>query len=280
MDRSKVKKIQASQLEILKYVDDVCQKIGINYYLAFGSLLGAIRHQGFIPWDPDIDIVLLRDDYETLRDYFFNHETDKFVYVDNTIDPNHISPHALVINKETHILGYDNAKILFPRKYDGVYIDIFPLDKTSVDRSEQLKQSKRITNILSIITLKNPIIHYGKNWNIKQVIKIFIAYLLKPITFKFLGNLLIREMTRYRNCDSDCYVIPTLAVLFDRIVPFSYYSVPRRVKFEDKEFLIPAKSEEILKINYGDYMKFPPEEERWKYLDTKISKVIYENGLE
>ena len=71
-----IEQIHKVTLDIVKRMSDICEKIGVNYYVAYGSLIGAVRHKGFIPWDDDFDVVMLRDDYEKFCDYCIHHQDE------------------------------------------------------------------------------------------------------------------------------------------------------------------------------------------------------------
>ena len=276
MDRNKIKDLQAAQLDILMYVQDVCKRLGITYFLMFGTLLGAIRHNGPIPWDADIDIAMFREDYETLKRYMTEHGDQRYFYSDYSTYKHHIAPHAVLIDKNSHLEFSEAVKKKYAPAYDGVYIDIFPIDRTSPDRELQLKQARSLMSVRQIISYKMAKIYEGKTNAAKKTAKQIVSGLLKPFTLRFLGGCINKIQRRYDNCDSDYYVIPTDNTCFDRIVSIDYYFPPRYVSFSGKEVCIPAKTEEILKQRYGDYMELPPEDERWDYLDHTISDVKFD----
>ena len=277
MNREKVKDLQKAQLDILKYVHELCEKLDITYFMAFGSLLGTIRHSGPIPWDADIDIVLFRDDYSKLKDYFLKHPENRYFYSDYTTDKNHFSPHAILIDKKTHIVYSNKIQTKYPSMYDGVYIDVFPIDKTSAERKLQIKQARDLMLVRRIINHKLAIIH-DNTGVIKKEIKQIISCLLSPVSLQFLGERISKIQQRYSAENSDFYVIPTDNTCFDRIVPRSYYYPNRIVPYDKTYVSIPARAEEILRQRYHDYMALPPEDERWEYLDTVIDDVIIEDN--
>lgn len=277
MDRNKVKDLQNAQFDILMYVHDVCNKLGISYFLMFGTLLGAIRHEGPIPWDADIDIAMFRDDYEKLKQFFCENENTRYFYSDFSTYKHHIAPHAVLIDKKSHIVYSNKTQNQYAPAYDGVYIDIFPIDRTTSDRTLQKKQAKSLMLVRQIINYKMAKIYEGKTNAVKKAAKMVLSVLLKPLTLRFLGGRISKIQQRYENCDSDCYVIPTDNTCFDRIVPIDYYFPARSVLFNGKQVCIPAKTEEILEQRYHNYMELPPEEERWTYLDSIISDVKFDS---
>lgn len=276
MDRNKVQLLQNAQLDILMYVHDVCSRLGISYFLMFGTLLGAIRHAGSIPWDADIDIAMFRDDYERLKQYFCENDHQRYFYSDYTTYKHHIAPHAILIDKKSHIEYSKKTQMKYAPAYDGIYIDIFPIDRTTSNRRLQQKQARSLMSVRQIINYKMAKFYEGKTTAVQKAAKQILSGLLKPFTLRFLGGCIDKIQRRYESCDSDCYVIPTDNTCFDRIVSKDYYFPPRSVLFSGKQVFIPAKTEEILKQRYGNYMELPPEEERWSYLDHVISDVKLE----
>ena len=112
-------------VDMVEYIDQVCQKNDIKYSMMFGTLLGAVRHQGFIPWDDDIDLAVLRDDYNKMKKIFNESKDKRYIFLDNLVDQKYVSPWAKIIDTKTYIL--ENGQ----RQSDnyGMFIDIFPYDK-------------------------------------------------------------------------------------------------------------------------------------------------------
>ena len=274
MDREKVMKLQHSQLSILLQVDQYCKNLGIDYFLAFGSLLGAIRHSGPIPWDADIDIVLFRSDYEKLRKYCISNNGGRYFYSDYTTDKNHISPHALLIDKQSHIIYSKKKQSRYNIRYDGVYIDIFPMDQTSIDIELRKKQAQRIMKIKRLIRLKLAAVYVGKTNLIEKGVKFIISDFLRPLSFQYLGKLLSKEQQKYNVDNSGLYVIPADDDCFNRVVTRDYYYPVRKVLYDEYTVSIPNKAEKILEQRYGEYMILPPVDERWNYFDAVIEDVV------
>ena len=277
MDRKKVKELQDAQLDILMYVHGICDRLGLSYFLIFGSLLGAIRHKGHIPWDADIDIAMLRDDYEKLKQYLIENGDQRYFYSDYSTYKHHVAPHAVLFDQKSHIEYSGHTTKKYAHAYDGVYIDIFPIDRTTSDRKLQLKQAKSLMFVRKIIYYKLASVFSGKTTAPEKAAKQVFAFFLKPLTLRFLGKRISKIQQKYESCDADCYVIPTDNTCFDRIVPLDYYAPPATVLFDGKPVYIPAKTEEILRQRYGDYRELPPEDERWNYLDNLISDVRFDS---
>ena len=138
-------------VDMLKTIDKFCSDNNLKYFLAYGTLLGAVRHKGFIPWDDDIDIIMPRSDYQKFIQYF-NKGTQSHTLqvVDCYSTNNYYLPFAKLIHTGTVVL--ENVNNAIPL---GVFIDVFPLD----NMTDQFKKSKKFFNSISLyrnlLTLKN-----------------------------------------------------------------------------------------------------------------------------
>ena len=120
---TQLRKHQLKMLEMLKYVDELCRKHDIPYYLSGGTLLGAVRHQGFIPWDDDLDIILMKKDFRRLLNVLRNEPSVDYVLQCHQTDPYYIAPYAKLRMKNTQIREWNENDIYY--RYRGIYIDIF-----------------------------------------------------------------------------------------------------------------------------------------------------------
>ena len=275
MQTEEIRKYQLSQLALMDYVDGICRANGIRYYLIAGTLLGSVRHGGFIPWDADIDIARPRKDYEVFRRYCAEHPDDRFFYQHYSTEPNHLSPHALLRIKGTHVI-HNNRLSRYRSKYDGIYMDIFPLDTPPCDLALQEKQAKKIANIRRIIEVKAGYLYPGKTSTLKRIIKRCVQIALSPISFRRLHAMADKEMQKYSMENSGYLVSMASRYAYRKqCMPCEIYGEPRDVLFENKTYLAPADTEGYLKRLYGDYMKLPPEDKRFSELD-QIDRIEYE----
>lgn len=274
MNREDVRQYQLAQLELMDATDAICKELGITYYLIGGTLLGAIRHKGFIPWDPDIDIAMPRADYERFREYWSSTESDRYFYQHRTTEKNHLSPHALLRIKGTHVVTNKQFTTYAPQ-YDGIYLDIFPLDTPPADKKLQEKQMKKIKKIKRIIQLKAGYIYDPNTGLIKRMMKAFVKYMLLPFSFPFLNKKLDAAMTKYNGCESGFLVsMASHYSYWKQLMPKEVYGEPVYVEYEGKQYAAPANTDDYLKRIYGDYMKLPPEDSRYSDLDS-ISHIDY-----
>lgn len=256
--------IQSIELRILKYVDHICKENNINYWLDGGTLLGAIRHCGFIPWDDDIDIVMPRKDYnkfikiasDLLPDDMLLDLTNKKKYKYSYVVP------CTVRDKKSLILETDfncDAEI-----GTGLYIDIIPIDIYHENKiifyfETQLKKIFRdicsIKNSKFFFTNKKHMLLY----DFLNKTKLFSIDNLALIYFKIIGFFLLfnRNILNYKKCGYgyDAYWFRYFKV--EDIFPL------KEINFEGCKYKVPNNYDAILKVFYGDsYMVLPPESER------------------
>lgn len=250
-----IDELKKIQIEILDYVANFCEKNNINYWLDCGTLIGAIRHKGYIPWDDDIDIGMLREDYNKFMEKFNQESNDyKFYTIENNkkfyypigkvlkmntilYEPN--EEYGLKLNINIDVFVYDNApdsdkKVNRMMKTRNFYSKMknVQLFKKSFFESNKLKES--IRRILNIVFKILP-----KDYFLKKMIKNSKKY--SKIETKRVGNFVGIDNFI---CDKDVFN------------SFIY------VEFENKKYKAPIGYDKWLRSNYGDYMKLPPKDKR------------------
>lgn len=258
---------QKASLEVLLYLDSFCKKKHIRYYLAYGTLIGAVRHKGFIPWDDDVDVHIPRPDYERLLTDFSD-PTGNFELVSCFNDKEYILPYAKIQNLNT-------ARVLRGGELDhqGIGIDLFPLDGISGDimiaEKLFLKQNNhwlKVTNRLERFREIHPqsCLDYAKSLVGRGAFS--IGYLSKSIK-KF-----SKSPLGYQYDDAD--KVGTLVGIhsgkfraFDR----EWFN-PIEMEFEGHLLPVPDGYHNILSSIYGDYMQLPPEEYR---VTTHTDKFVW-----
>lgn len=242
------------QLDILKDVHDFCMKNEIKYSLAFGTLLGAVRHKGYIPWDDDIDIMMQRKDYEIFLRMYGNKKY-QIAYRDRM--PSFYLPYAKVYDVRTKVDEYSDYSMDY-----GVNIDVFPLDNVP-DSGDELKsflQKKKFWNI--IYELKRIKIAKRRSFT-KNAVLALAHVLLYPVSIHFVSE-------QMRNLSEKYYKEPTrrigivapsdnnLREIWNREIFEEYIVLP----FEGVEVLVMRHYQQFLTAAYGDYMQLPPEDKR------------------
>ena len=263
-----IREIQQMELGIMEYIHEVCQKIGVKYFLAYGSLIGAVRHKGFIPWDDDMDICMLREDYEKLQDYLIANPDERYEVMSYKNNLNYVYPFMKVQDNHTYLLEED-VRI---DSNMGIYVDIFPVDGYENDANFKNKMTKLIKKRqLSCYTFKGIT-------NTKSVLNSLIRYISVIIfyftnTNKYVAQ--IEELAKSRKV-SDYEEVDYL-IYKDMNKPVWRREWLEQVTtgtFEGKEFMIPKNYHEILTSDYGDYMQLPPVEQRVSHHDFKLWKVV------
>lgn len=164
---SKMKKVWKIQIEMFKEVERICKKHNISYFADSGTLLGAVRHNGFIPWDDDIDLGMTRDNYEHFRKVVNEELDSKYFFQVNETEKNFFRVHGqLRCNNTTMLIKYD-----YNRQYHrGIFIDIFVYDKVPMNEKEDSHLRKKLEMMKKLIIYKQDVYNTGIKRLIKNVI--------------------------------------------------------------------------------------------------------------
>jgi len=263
-----IREIQQMELGIMEYIHEICQKIGVKYFLAYGSLIGAVRHKGFIPWDDDMDICMLREDYEKLQDYLISNPNERYEVMSYKNNLNYVYPFMKVQDNQTYLLEED-VRI---DSNMGIYVDIFPVDGYEDDSVFKDKMTRLIKKRqLSCYTFKGIT-------NTKSLLNSLIRYISVIVfyftnTNKYIGG--IDELAKSRKVDD--YELVDYLIYKDMHKPVwkrEWLEQTIMGVFEGKEFMIPKNYHEILTSDYGDYMQLPPVELRFSHHDFQLWKII------
>lgn len=267
MENVTLKELQMSILEIMIEIKRVCEKYNLKYILYGGSCLGAVRHNGFIPWDDDADIAMPRADYERLKKICLEGQlSDKFYFQDySDSEPHYHSPWIRIRKNNTLCVIDHHEKDGF--NHLGVFVDIFPIDYLSSDNEKFVekkyaafkKANRLFKNKVSIKrkTIKSKILHLS-------LLPFSAEKLLKKRDNTMLGrfNNNIKAICLFDYCSSYAPKGALFPVdLFDETINHT---------FENIEFPIPKKYDDMLKIMYGDYMTLPPENKRVAHMPNKV----------
>jgi lipopolysaccharide cholinephosphotransferase len=259
MDNRTLRRVQLVQLEIAKEIKRVCDENGIKFFLDSGTLLGAIRHKGFIPWDDDMDIGMLREEYDKFCEIAPNKLGEKYVLQSWFTDDDYALSFAKIRKKGTVYREGKSANL----KNCGFYVDIFPYDKAPEDVRDREKFDKKLIDILRQLLMKCNYTPWKEKYgyNVKKRIGYFYYQLRAKSKSR---NQLIDEFEKQIHSINDTHVLFENAghlhpFYFDETI-FSGY---REELFEDTMFPVPMKAEQWLENVYGDYMALPPENERY-----------------
>ena len=251
-----IQEIQAESLKIMKVIHKICIEQNLKYSLFYGTLIGAVRHKGFIPWDDDLDIAMPRSDYEKLSDYFISHEKELKPY--KLFSYKTVENYPYVIN---HICNTD-FRMEAENEKDcgmGTFIDIYPFDGAG-DGSDKFFNKKAW--FYSSMYFSKSREHYVPVKGFAKSIVKKTAYLFsKFLSYDFIRGKLKKLANKYSYETSD-YV--SLVVWGSTRVFYKKNIFEDLIlcKYEDSEFYIPKNYDEILRLLYGNYMQLPPENER------------------
>lgn len=260
MEELSLEQIQKFSFLTLKKLVELISNLGLRYSLAWGTLLGAVRHQGFIPWDDDVDIMMPRPDYEQLIDYCKNHRKELLPFELHNIKTNPNYVYVLSRFSDSRFkIDYDNVM-----DYGlGIFVDIYPVDGLGNTYEEAKNNNTRNAKKRRLAKLLEPG-HFLKSE----------SGLHKTI-FKYPAYILARLMGRERllkTIDSSCASIPynassfvgipTVEIEDKYIFKKDIFEEFVDIQFAGEIFKSISHYKEYLTQRYGDYMKLPPVEER------------------
>lgn len=258
VDSELIVEVRKVELEILDEIHRVCTENNLKYSIAYGTLLGAVRHGGFIPWDDDIDVMMPREDFEKLVSIWNEKSLPGFILQTTDTSKDYTNNFAKICKDNTTFLQFEEH--LGKDFHKGIYVDIFPGDRladTELNRKKQfaacainLLMSRRYTSGSGGIT---------------EFAERLILSLTKR-NYRKIQSVTEEYFKKWNRCNTQKYIFPCTIRSCKKYYPSDMFDNLSLIKFEDKEYLAFEKFDEILRIAYGDYMELPPEEERvWKH---------------
>ena len=261
------------EFDLLIKIKKICEKIGVKYYLAYGTLLGAARHQSFIPWDDDVDIWMLRDDYNKFFEYLKIHSQE--LYPLSFCSRAETKNYPYGINRVTDMrYKYVDVETHYEADY-GVFVDVYPLDKAGNTKDEYDRMYKNVEKLNFLWSTYIQAESYSGN-RIKAVVKHLIN--------RALHILVPDETVFYERIESKIKKIllkaPEQSSRLGVVVWWAYIHSYDKAHFEGSTSLLingesfnaPQNYKEILETIYGDYMKLPPVEKRVSHHGYRIYK--------
>lgn len=257
-----LKQIQQESLNILIKIDEICKNENLVYYLAYGTLIGAVRHNGIIPWDDDIDIMMPRSDYDKLEAYFIRYRDELLPF--QMFGPNINAQYPYMINRisnSDYIIETENEKTYGL----GLFIDIYPLDGLGNTLREAERRKAKGCRLASLCFLSTRLKFTKGNTKsfVKTIVKFPAFYISKIIGKKYFSKKL-HNLSKIQKYDNSVYVGCVVWAADDGhkgVFKREWLGKGRLHEFEGLSFNIPNDFDSILKKLYGDYMTPPPERE-------------------
>ena len=255
----KLKQLQATMLEMLKLVDKICRENDIKYSLCSGTLLGAVRHKGFIPWDDDLDIRMTRDNYDKFLAVWEKLRPEGYELQNKENTPRFPQSFTKIRKNNTAFVQHEWEKGLY---HTGIFIDVFPLDripKGKISKNLFLYRSYKYL----MYTREN--LYSEEN----RKIKLAMSLIMKLTSHKHRMRYRSKYIAWIKKFEEDnslkCIGIEMPSMLkieFPSNIADEYVDL----EFEGQRFMCFKKWHEFLSTMFGDYMKLPPEEERsWQH---------------
>lgn len=256
MKRIGIEEIKNIQINILKSFASFCEANNMHYYLAYGTLLGAVRHKGYIPWDDDVDVIMPRPDYKRFIEEF---KDDRYIIFCPEKDEDCPFSYAKLYDSRT-ILDEHTS-----RKYHiGLNIDIFVLDGLPVDAKNLKKFMRECSFYINILNIKKIAFSEKRSW-LKNMMLFALKFFTLPFPYNRVRNKMIKLNQKYRYCSSKhCSDLCYTGAL---CIPKSVFGEGHKALFEDRMYNIPTNYDLWLKMVYGNYMQLPPEEKRISHHD-------------
>ena len=262
MNTQTVHDVQMKILDTMKYIDSICRKNGIVYYIMGGTALGAIRHGGFIPWDDDLDIFMTPTEYAKFKLAMEADKSDKFVLQEWRTTKKYLEYAKVRMNGTTFIEeSFENAKGM----HQGIYVDIMMLHKVP-DCNFMKKLVYYESKFVTLYALSQ------RNWKPKTKGQAMVLKSLKLMPCKLMARCFYKRIYKYENMTEGfkyCYWITPAKYrqgLFDK----SFFEDPVEIPFEDTTLYGSAHIKEYLAYRYGNYMKLPSEAAQKAAVHAKI----------
>ncbi|MBQ9219046.1 MAG: LicD family protein [Muribaculaceae bacterium] len=274
------KKLQSHLLKMYKDLEAVCDRHDLSVMLAYGSTLGAIRHKGFIPWDDDLDVFMLRDDYDKFINLFAEELPDNYiVYAPNSKNgPTY--RFGKLIDKDTTLLSAGAEKI--PGIFQGIYIDIFPLEYIGTNKF--INKAKRVVSMFLMYTSSSVAQWEKRNPSYKKIMSgnrtAKFNYWFRNIyglCFSF-----IKSTSWYNLTDKFCHYKKKTQYV-DKVtgdyrwvpMPLDMFIPTTQGEIDGVPVHLPHKPIDFLEFEYGDWQRIPPENERWEHYVKELSFNIH-----
>lgn len=268
INQSIIDKVQAVEIEIMEQIDQICRKHDLSYFAIGGSALGAVRHEGFIPWDDDIDIGMPRKDYEAFLKIAGEELSPDYHIQNFYTEPKTPFYFTKIRKNNTKFVEY------YLKDYDihqGIFVDIFPFDNVPEKewvRNVHFRVCRTIYQIFlakSLTTVCSS--RFEQKENYKSYLRKFAHILLTPIPKAWLFHLLDKSVQLFNDkpCQEISHIVRRrLRVYLKDLYPILY------LKFHNFKMPVPNNYDAYLKAQFGNYDTLPPEDKRYGHLPYQV----------
>ncbi len=270
MTRDQLKILQKLQLKIALEVKRICEKYEIKYFLDCGSMLGAVRHKGFIPWDDDMDIGLLREDYNKFLSVAADELGEEFCLLTWEC-PEYPQPYAKVCLKGT--LYQEQIADGNKGTQNNIFIDIFPYDNISDNKKMRLVNGMCRKIISHLLMIKCGYRVWAGEGLVKKIKFIPLIILSHIFSKNILKRVFIKLACQYDGIETKEVGIEDGGITLSWNYRRKDIQKLIEIEFEGEGFMIPQEYDTILKVAYGNYWELPPEEKRW--IGHNIEKIDF-----
>lgn len=253
-----IKEIWRAEQEILDVIHGVCQEHNLKYSLVFGTLLGAVRHGGFIPWDDDIDIIMPREDYERLILIWEDAAPKGYLLQNKRTDPDFTQNFTKIRKDNTTFIQDEFEKS--KNYHTGIFVDIFPADRVAPEGLRRKVQY--VASAFNLLCSRGYC--SGTKGIVGLVEKIVLSLPEKCLLSIY--NATEKYIAKWNGSCENLWYSPNTITVSKRYFSADLFEEMSVIAFNGKEYCCVKNTDAFLKSIYGDYMKLPPVEERvWKH---------------
>lgn len=271
-DNSELRKLQLVELDIMKIFSEICDKYHLRYYLVGGTMLGAVRHQGFIPWDDDMDVGMPRPDYEKFLEIVRKDLPDGYDFLNYKLNKEYKRYFSRIVNSKVKIHNASNTKTII----ENAWLDIFPFDGMP---SNSLKQKIHFWHMTvlrffyhascfdELVNLNRP----GRAWYLQAAIKFLsVTHIGSHMNTKRIMYKIEKGLMKYPYDECDYMISFFGAYMLREIVDKKMLGDGKKYQFENLMLNGPTMYDEFLTHFYGDYRKPPTDADKDKHNIKKI----------
>lgn len=256
--QEQIEQVWKVEQEILDVIHGVCSKQNLRYTLAYGTLIGAVRHGGFIPWDDDIDLIMPRDDYEMLLSIWNDVAPEGYILQNVRTNPDYTNTFSKVRKDHTTFLQdeVETAKMY----HKGIFVDIFPADRVADKKLANTVQY--IASAVNLLFTRGYKSGSGGVIGAAESILLALPKRIRPTLRKWSENII----RKWNHNEQLQWFSPSTIESARRYYPANLFNSMKTIEYCQKTYSCVADPDAFLRVDYGEYMQLPPEEERvWKH---------------